>query len=69
MLYYFIRGNDKISNLFTAGDQLVLDMLLQNGSEVLRASGGKSVLIGRHGHDDDNTLVLTPRNIEGIVVV
>lgn len=50
---------------FTVGDQVLVDTLLQDGSEVFRAGGGSSILVGGNNHNDTNSLLLVPRNNEG----
>ena len=44
---------------------MVVDtLLLQNGSDMFRVRGGKSVLIGSNS-DDNSSFLLIPRNSEG----
>ena len=53
------------NNCFTTGDQLVEDTLLQDGSEVFRVGGGKSVQIESSSHGDTHSTLLILRSSEG----
>ena len=53
---------------FIIGNQVLVDTLLQDGSEVFRAGGGSSILIGGHSPSDTNSLMVIPRNSEGMKV-
>ena len=46
----------------------MVDTSLQDGSEVFRVGGGKSVLIGGSGDDNINSFLLTPHSKEGMKV-
>jgi len=52
----------------TAGNQLVVDVLLHNGSEVFRSGGGRSVLLGSDSDGDHSSVQLILRNEEGKVL-
>ena len=43
----------------------MVDTSLQDGSEVFRVGGGKSVLIGSSDDDNINSFLLTPHSKEG----
>ena len=48
---------------------MVVDTLLQDGSEVFRVGGGKSVQIGSsNSHDDTHSILLILRNSEGTML-
>ena len=47
---------------FTVGDQVLVEKSLQNGSEVFRVGGGKSVLLGSNS---DHSFLLIPHSGEG----
>ena len=51
---------------FTIGNQVLVDTLLQHGSEVFRTGGGSSILIGGNSPSDTNSLLLIPCNSEGM---
>ena len=53
---------DNIQWVFIAGDLVVVDTLLQDGSQVFRVGGGKSVLIESNNH---NSVLLIPHSSEG----
>jgi len=59
------RIDNNLQLFLTAGDQILVDTLLQDGSEVLQTGGGKSVLIGDNSHNNINFVLLIPRNSEG----
>ena len=43
------------------------DTLLQDGSEVFRTAGGKSVQIGSSSHEDAHSMLLILRTSEGTI--
>ena len=45
------------------------DILLQDGSEVFKVGGGKSVQIGNNSHDDTHSLLLILRDSEGTLII
>ena len=55
-------------DVITIGDQTLVDTSLQDASEVFKAGGGKSVLIGSSGDDNTNSFLLIPHSREGMEI-